>query len=87
MRNHFRVLLVVLSPFTMLLATQKQAASIFGLKNITSIAITATYPGGLVKTLRATAANGRTKTLTKTSNAWTSQLGVPAPWLSSIRRK
>ncbi|MGC4084718.1 MAG: SpoIID/LytB domain-containing protein [Vicinamibacterales bacterium] len=65
--------------------TQSRAAKLFGLKKITSIAIAQTYPGGLVKTLTATASSGQTKTLTKTATAWMSQLGVPAPWLASIK--
>jgi stage II sporulation protein D len=67
--------------------TQKQAAKVFGLKKITSIAITQTYAGGLVKTLTATASNGQKRTLTKTATAWMSQLGVPAPWLVSIKSR
>lgn len=65
--------------------SQTKAAKIFGLKKVVSIAITDTYPGGLVRTLTATAADGRTSTLTKTTTAWTSLLGVRAPWLASVK--
>jgi stage II sporulation protein D len=65
--------------------SQAKAAKVFGLKRVTSITITAKYPGGLVKTLTATAADGRTSTLTKTTTAWTSLLGLRAPWLDSVK--
>ncbi|MFZ0529443.1 MAG: SpoIID/LytB domain-containing protein, partial [Propionicimonas sp.] len=61
--------------------TQARAVRIFGLKKITSLAVTSTYPGGLVKSMTATAADGRTRTLTRTSTAWCDLLGVPAAWL------
>lgn len=64
--------------------SQAKAAKVFGLSKVVAIDITATYDGGLVKTLTATAANGATSTLTRTTTAWTGALGVPAPWLTSI---
>jgi len=67
--------------------TQAKAAKIFGLKKIKSLEVTERYPGGLVRSISATAANGKTKTLTKTTTAWTSVLGVPAPWISGITGK
>ncbi len=65
--------------------SQAKAAKVFGLKKVTSIKITARYQGGLVRTLTATAADGKTRTLTKTATAWTSALGVRAPWLDSVK--
>ncbi|MFT4110237.1 SpoIID/LytB domain-containing protein [Propionicimonas sp.] len=67
--------------------SQTKVARIFGQKKVIAIRVTATYPGGLVKTLTATAANGDTSSVTKTAAAWTSALGVPAPWLTSITAK
>ncbi|HQA77662.1 MAG TPA: SpoIID/LytB domain-containing protein [Propionicimonas sp.] len=67
--------------------TQKQAAKVFNLKSITKIEVAETYSGGLMKTLTATATNGRTVTLSKTSRAWMEVLAVPSPWLTSIKPK
>lgn len=67
--------------------TQAKAAKVFGLKKIAKLQVTETYPGGLVKSITATATNGKTKTLTKTTTAWCSALGVPAPWLGGITGK
>jgi stage II sporulation protein D len=64
--------------------SQARIAKVFGLAGVTRISIVDTYPGGLVKTLTATTAKGRTVSLTKTATAWTSALGVPAAWLTSI---
>lgn len=64
--------------------TQAKMASIFGLTKVTSVTISDRYPGGLVKSLTALDSAGQTKTVTKTSSAWTSALGVKAPWLTSI---
>jgi stage II sporulation protein D len=65
--------------------TQAKAAKLFKLNRITKIVVSGTYSGGLVKSLTATAANGRSVTLTKTSRAWMDALGVPSPWLSSLK--
>ena len=65
--------------------SQATAAKIFNLNKISRIVVSGTYSGGLVKSLTATAANGRSVTLTKTSRAWMDALGVPSPWLSSLK--
>ncbi|MGC3992889.1 MAG: SpoIID/LytB domain-containing protein [Propionicimonas sp.] len=67
--------------------SQAKVAKLFGVEKVVSIQILTTYEGGLVESLTATTASGATKTLTKTSAAWTSALGVPAPWLTSITAK
>ncbi len=64
--------------------TQAKMASIFGMSKVASVTISERYPGGLVKSLTAVDSAGQTKTVTKTSSAWTSALGVKAPWLTSI---
>jgi stage II sporulation protein D len=65
--------------------SQATVAKIFSLKKITRIVISGTYSGGLVKSLTATSTDGRSVTLTKTSNGWMDALGVPSPWLSSLK--
>ncbi len=67
--------------------TQAKIAKIFGLTKVVSVTVTATYEGGLVKSLTAKTASGKTKTVTKTSRSWASLLGLPAPWLTSITGK
>lgn len=65
--------------------SQNRAAGVFNLKKIARIEVSRTYPGGLVQSLTAIATNGRSVTLTKTSRAWMDALGVPSPWLRSLK--
>ena len=65
--------------------SQARAARLFTLTKITRIAVSDTYSGGLVTSLTATTSNGRSVTLTKTSRAWMDALGVPSPWLLSLK--
>lgn len=67
--------------------TQAKAAEVFGLKKIKSLEVTERYAGGLVKSITATATNGKTRTLIKTTTAWTTALGAPAPWIAGIAGK
>lgn len=67
--------------------TQKQAAKVFGLSKVTSIAVTDRYAGGLAKTLTATGADGRTSVRTSTAVGWMSLLGVRGDWLTSVTAK
>jgi len=63
--------------------TQAQVKKLFG-EDVAKLAVSATYPGGLVKTITVTSSVGKAKTVTKTADAWRSALGVPAPWLTGI---
>lgn len=67
--------------------SQQRAAEIFGLTGITKITVTARYGGGLVKTLKATTATGKTKSLTKTAESWRTTLGLKGAWIKSIGAK
>ncbi len=67
--------------------TQAQVKAIFGLTDVKSVAVSARYAGGPVKTLTATTAAGSTKAITKTSEAWRSALGVQSPWVVSLTGK
>lgn len=66
--------------------TQAQAKQIFGTA-VKQLAVSARYPGGLIKSLTATTATGATKTMTRTADGWRAVLGVPAPWVGSISGK
>lgn len=64
--------------------TQAKAKQIFGLSGITKISVTARYDGGLVKTLKATTATGKTKSITKPAESWRTTLGLKGAWIKSI---
>ncbi|MGC4153097.1 MAG: SpoIID/LytB domain-containing protein [Propionicimonas sp.] len=63
--------------------SQAKATSLFG-GPVKNLAVTERYPGGLVKTITATLADGRTRPLTKTGTAWMRALGMQSPWITSI---
>lgn len=64
--------------------SQASARSLFGLPDVARIRVSATWPGGLVRTLTATSSTGRTATLTGKPETMRSRLGLPAAWVSSI---
>lgn len=65
--------------------TQAQARGIFSsLPDVAKLEVTAKYAGGLVKTVRATATNGQTQTLTKKADTWRSLFGTKAAWITKI---
>ena len=67
--------------------SQARARAIFG-TYVKKLAVTATYPGGLVRTITATTVTGARKSVTMaTTEKWRSALGTPAPWLVSITGK
>jgi stage II sporulation protein D len=66
--------------------SQAKATSLFG-GPVKNLAVTERYPGGLVKTITATLADGRTRPLTKTGTAWMRALGMQSPWITSITAK
>lgn len=66
--------------------TQAKAKQIFGTA-VKRLAVSARYPGGLVRSVTVTTASGTTKTLTKTADGWRTALGVPGPWVASISGK
>lgn len=68
--------------------TQAQARKIFSqLNDVVKLEITATYSGGLVKSIRATASNGKSQVVTKKSATWSSYsvLNTKAAWIQSIK--
>lgn len=67
--------------------TQAEAAKVFGVSGITTISVTARYNGGLVKTLTATTATGKAKSVTLPAATWISKLKVNGPWITSITAK
>ena len=64
--------------------TQAKAQSIFGVKDIVSVAVTATYSSGQMKTLTATTTNGTKVSVTQKADRLRSLLGLPASWVTSI---
>jgi stage II sporulation protein D len=65
--------------------SQAKAQRLFGTTQlITSIDVTARYPGGLVQTLTATTSDGARSDLTTRTDAWRGQLGVPGAWVSQF---
>ncbi|MEA4945240.1 MAG: SpoIID/LytB domain-containing protein [Propionicimonas sp.] len=63
--------------------SQAKAKQVFG-GDVKKLAVTARYSSGQAKSIRATFANGRTKTVTRKAAAWQDALGVQGAWLSSI---
>ena len=64
--------------------TQAKAQSVFGVKDIVSIKVAATYSSGQMKTLTATTANGTKVSITQKADRLRSLLGLPASWVTSI---
>ncbi|NKX93753.1 SpoIID/LytB domain-containing protein [Sanguibacter hominis ATCC BAA-789] len=64
--------------------TQAKAQSIFGVKDIVSVAVTATYSSGQMKTLTATTTNGTKVSVTQKADRLRSLLSLPASWVTSI---
>ncbi|WP_098458642.1 SpoIID/LytB domain-containing protein [Flavimobilis soli] len=64
--------------------TQAKAQSIFGVKDIVRVDVTATYSSGQMKTLTATTTNGTKVSVTKKADQLRSLLGLPASWVTSI---
>ena len=63
---------------------REDLATLFGLGPLRSVEVTERYAGGLVKSLTATGATGATRTITRTSEGWRKDLGVPGAWVSGI---
>ncbi|MGF0117764.1 SpoIID/LytB domain-containing protein [Promicromonospora sp. Marseille-Q5078] len=71
--------------------TQAQARALFGLTNVQSIAVTAKWSSGQVRTLTATAPNGTKVTVTGKADVLRSKIGarttagsMPAAWITKI---
>lgn len=64
--------------------TQATAKSIFGLGWVKSVAVTERYSSGQVKTMRAVAPNGATRTLTDTAEGWRTALGFQGSWVDTV---
>ncbi len=65
--------------------TQARAKALFGLDSVVSVAVTATYSSGQVKTLTATSATGAKATVSGKADSLRSKLGLPAAWVTGIR--
>jgi stage II sporulation protein D len=66
--------------------SQAKAKSLFG-GAVKRLAVTERYPGGLVRTITATLANGNAKAITKSATGWMRTLGAQSPWISSFSGK
>lgn len=64
--------------------TQDDAAKVFGMAGVTRISVTARYSGGLVRTLEATTAAGKTASVTLPAATWIAKFKVNGPWIKSI---
>ncbi|WP_141538655.1 SpoIID/LytB domain-containing protein [Isoptericola jiangsuensis] len=64
--------------------TQAQARRIFGLSSVRSVAVTARWSGGQVRTLTATSATGTKVSRTRTAEGWRTTLGLRGGWVSSF---
>lgn len=68
--------------------TQAQLAKLLGAKEpIRSVTVSQTYAGGLAKTISYTTASGGSGSVTRTSEAWRTRLGLPGAWISKITGK
>lgn len=65
--------------------TRSKAESIFGVKDIVRIDVTATYSSGQMRSLTATTTSGARVTVTKKADQLRSLLGLPASWVVGIR--
>ncbi|GHG57403.1 hypothetical protein GCM10011331_25410 [Flavimobilis marinus] len=64
--------------------SQARAKEIFGLDSVVSIAVTATYSSGQMKTLTATSGTGVKASVTAKADVLRSRLGLPAAWVASV---
>lgn len=68
--------------------TQAQLAKALGATEpVRSATVTETYAGGLVKTISYTTASGGSGSLTRTSEAWRTRLGLFGAWITTISGK
>lgn len=68
--------------------TQAQLKKALGVTAaIKQVGVVDRYPGGLVKSLAVTLADGATVTITRRAGAWQSALGAMSPWITSISGK
>jgi SpoIID/LytB domain protein len=59
-------------------------AALFGLRRLHDIAVTRRYAGGAVRSVRAIAVNGDTRTISGKADYMRSRLGLKSAWLTSI---
>ncbi|GAA1866165.1 SpoIID/LytB domain-containing protein [Myceligenerans crystallogenes] len=64
--------------------TQSQAQSISGLNWVRSLAVSAWYPSGQVKTIKATSDTGSIRYVTRTAESWRTTPGVKGGWISAV---
>ena len=62
-------------------------ASLFGLRSIHAIQITRKYPGGAVRSVKATAKNGDRRTISGKADYMRSLLGTKSAWVTSINER
>jgi len=68
--------------------TQAQLAKILGTTELVdSVSVADTYAGRLAKTISYTTASGGSDSLTRTSERWRTQLGLPGAWITAITGK
>lgn len=67
--------------------TQAQLATALGIKGPIRSVSYDTYAGGLVKAISYTTASGGSGSVTRTSEAWRTRLGLPGAWISKITGK
>ncbi|MGV8908623.1 MAG: SpoIID/LytB domain-containing protein [Propionicimonas sp.] len=65
--------------------SQAKLAKLFDLGPLRSVQVTERYPGGLVKSLTAINATGRTQTRTRTAEGWRTSLGLPGAWIAAVK--
>ncbi|MGW2094848.1 SpoIID/LytB domain-containing protein [Promicromonospora sukumoe] len=64
--------------------SQAKAKSVFKLKWVSSVKVTARYSSGQIKTMQAVSTGGSTRTLTKTAEAWRTELGFRGSWAHTV---
>ena len=64
--------------------SQATMASMFGLRDIHKIDVTSRYAGGAARSIRATASNGATRTISGKADYLRSRFGLKSAWMNSI---
>lgn len=64
--------------------SQARMASLFGLRDLYKVEVTSRYAGGAVRSVRATASNGDTRTISGKADYMRSRFGLKSAWITSI---
>lgn len=64
--------------------SQSRMASLFGLRDLYKVEVASRYAGGAVRSVRATASNGDSRTISGKADYMRSRFGLKSAWITSI---